>query len=127
MIVTKRRIFGGALTLACLAGLCAGLKAYANQNQTFLVRFHNETGTDIILSVDSPENGVYFSTRLDKGERSDRLNMRGGNRSMVAWDDTTLKVVTIAPLTIDENMRVKVEQTPTTTATYRIIERTDAP
>jgi len=91
------------------------------------VRFHNETGTDIILSVDSPENGVYFTTRLNQGDRSDRLNMRGGNRSIVAWDDTTLEVITIAPLKIDQNMRVMVKKTPGSSTNYREIAPTAAP
>lgn len=98
-----------ALAIAIFAA--AAPVAAAQPPGVFRARFINETGTDIILVLESPEPGVGLTINLDNGQRSNVLNLRGGHRPLMAWDDTTLELVTLMPLVVDRNMRVHVRRT----------------
>lgn len=97
------------LSLAALLSV----KVYANRSNAavFRARFINETGTDIILVLESPEPNVGLTLNLEDGKKSNVINIRGGHRPLMAWDDTTLELVTLTPLVVDRNMRVHVKKT----------------
>lgn len=114
MFARKRSMLLGMALALGVAGSGVALSSHLNLNQAgpFRARFINETGTDIILVLESPEPGVGLTLNLEEGKRSGVIPLRGGNRPLMAWDDTTLEIITLFPLKVDQHMRIHVRRTP---------------
>ncbi len=112
MYKNPRIFFAGIALTLLVMGASVALSAHTNRNQSgpFRARFINETGTDIILVLESPEPGVGLTLHLDEGKKSNVVNIRGGSRPLMAWDDTTLELLTLMPLVVDKNMRIYVRR-----------------